>query len=249
MTYPAETVYEVQGLHRAGLTALQISQRTGVPRGTVRTWLAGRLPLASRPGGPPPCRICSGFHTRLADLEPPYAYLLGLYLGDGCIATHPRGVYKLRISCDAKYPGIMNSAVFAIHAVMPRVAINRVRTGNCVEIYSYSKSWVCVFPQHGPGKKHARPIKLAPWQRQIVAASPQLLLRGLIHSDGCRFMNTGRNWRQPRYAFYNLSADIRAIFCDACAMLELRWTTSGNTIYVSRKADVARLDQFIGPKR
>lgn len=30
----------------------------------------------------------------------------------------------------------------------------------------------------------------------------------------------------------------------------IHWTTSGErTIYVSRKDDVARLDQFIGPKR
>jgi hypothetical protein len=108
---------------------------------------------------------------------------------------------------------------------------------------------VCLFPQHGPGKKHARSIELAPWQRQIVGASPQLLLRGLIHSDGCRFINTGRNWSHARYAFYNLSADIRAIFCDACDLLDIHWTSSRNTIYVSRKADVARMDAFIGPKR
>jgi hypothetical protein len=30
----------------------------------------------------------------------------------------------------------------------------------------------------------------------------------------------------------------------------LHWTASGaHTIYVSRKADVARLDEFVGPKR
>jgi hypothetical protein len=30
----------------------------------------------------------------------------------------------------------------------------------------------------------------------------------------------------------------------------LHWTRSGSrTIYVSRKADVAKLDEFIGPKR
>ena len=250
MTYPAETVHEVRRLGRAGLTAFKISQRTGVPRATVRTWLAGRLPRAARSGEPPWCRACAGFHVPPAELEPPYVYLLGLYLGDGCIATHPRGVYRLRISCDAKYPHIMNAAVAAIHAVMPRVAINRFRTGNCVEIYSYSKSWVCLFPQHGPGKKHARSIELSPWQRRVVAASPQLLLRGLIHSDGCRFVNTGRgNWRHPRYAFYNLSGDIRAIFSDACDLLDIHWTKSRNVIYVSRKADVARMDAFIGPKR
>jgi hypothetical protein len=75
------------------------------------------------------------------------------------------------------------------------------------------------------------------------------LLRGLIHSDGCRFMNTGRGgWRHPRYAFSNRSAHIRGIFCMACQRLGLHWTRAPYTIYVSRKADVARLDEFVGPK-
>jgi hypothetical protein len=70
-------------------------------------------------------------------------------------------------------------------------------------------------------------------------------------------LNTGRaGWRHPRYAFANVSTDITSIFCSACDCLGLRWTaafpkseTAAVTIYVSRKADVARLDEFIGPKR
>ena len=77
---------------------------------------------------------------------------------------------------------------------------------------------------------------------------PDALLRGLIHSDGCRFINTGTNWRHPRYAFSNTSDDIRAIFCAACDRLGLRWTRAPRTVYVSRKDDVAVLDTFIGPK-
>lgn len=62
-------------------------------------------------------------------------------------------------------------------------------------------------------------------------------------------MNTGRgNWSCPRYSFSNRSEDIRGIFCHACDQLAVHWTRSGERIYVSRKADVARLDDFIGPK-
>ncbi len=75
------------------------------------------------------------------------------------------------------------------------------------------------------------------------------MLRGLIHSDGCRFQNTGRGWSHPRYSFANLSDDIKRIFCDTCELMGLHWTSSGEkTIYVSRKADVAVLDRFVGPK-
>jgi hypothetical protein len=128
---------------------------------------------------------------------------------------------------------------------------HRVSYGTWFETYSYSKSWPCLFPQHGPGKKRERPIKLAAWQERLVHKRPGRRLRGLLHSDGCRFQNTGRcDWSHPRYAFTNTSRDIREIFCAACDLLGLRWTASANrTIYVSRKDDVALLELFAGPKR
>lgn len=118
-----------------------------------------------------------------------------------------------------------------------------------VELGSYSKSWPCLFPQHGPGKKHERTIELVDWQLTLVRRWPGLLLRGLIHSDGCRFINTGRGgWRWPRYVFSNVSEDILAIFCFGCELLGLHYTVAPRTVYVSRKADVAILDSHIGPK-
>ncbi len=176
-------------------------------------------------------------------------YLLGLYLGDGYLAAHPRGVYKLRLTLDAAYPCIIFEAAAAMNHVLPMSKVNtRLRPSGDVEVYSYSKSWPCFFPQHGPGKKHLRGIALADWQEQLVQRAPHLLLRGLIHSDGCRFLNTGRGWCHPRYSFSNRSSDIRRIFTDTCSLMDLHWTTSGYTVYVSRKADVRTLDRLIGPK-
>jgi hypothetical protein len=120
-----------------------------------------------------------------------------------------------------------------------------------VEVNAYWKCWPCLFPQHGTGPKHDRPITLTVWQQRVVDRWPEQLLRGLVHSDGCRFRNTGRNnWSWPRYSFVNVSDDIRRIFCDACDLLGLRYTLAkGTTVYVSRKPDVAKLDTFIGPKQ
>lgn len=143
--------------------------------------------------------------------------------------------------------------------VIPRSKVLRLKqtssfspgsTPSHVEVSSFSKSWPCLIPQHGHRKKHDRPIVLREWQRELVAQWPEQLLRGLIHSDGCRFLNTGRgNWCCPRYAFSNKSDDIRSIFCDACDRFGVHWTRGGEkNTYVSRKADVARLDDFIGPK-
>jgi hypothetical protein len=229
------------------LGARRIARELVIPLSTARDWAAGRLPRSHHPDR---CPTCGHPIHDFASLPDTYAYLLGLYLGDGCISAHPRGVFRLRIVLDVAYPEIIDEAAAAIEDVIGMPAGRWVEPNNCVQVYGYSKSWPCLFPQHGPGKKHLRAIELRDWQVELVKSAPELFLRGLIQSDGCRFENTGRDgWRANRYAFYNLSDDIIALFCWACELLGLRWTESKNTIYVSRKADVARMDAFIGPKR
>jgi hypothetical protein len=143
----------------------------------------------------------------------------------------------------------MDECAAAIREVTPSSRVGRVSHRTWIVVYSYSKCWPCYFPQHVPGTKHERTIELVDWQSTLVRRDPQLLLRGLIYSDGCRFTNTGTNWTCPRYSFSNRSDDIRRIFCEACDLLNLRYTHAPRTVYVSRKSDVEFLDRVIGPKR
>jgi hypothetical protein len=86
-------------------------------------------------------------------------------------------------------------------------------------------------PQHGPGKKHERPITLEQWQQQIVDAHPGPFLRGLIHSDGCRITNWAtrrvggemKRYEYPRYFFSNKSLDILALCCAALDRLGIAY--------------------------
>lgn len=143
----------------------------------------------------------------------------------------------------------------AIETVAPGIAGSlRRRDERAVVVYNHWKHWVCLIPQHGPGRKHTRPIVLADWQRRIVAAHVEPFLRGLIHSDGTRIIATERKGRYvrraPRYAFRNRSEDILQLFCAACEIAGVRFTRASPTqIAVYRKDSVAILDGFIGPKR
>ena len=185
-----------------------------------------------------------------------YVYLLGIYLGDGTISAMPKGVMRLRIFQDARYPRIVDEIANAIEAITSRRA-GLIDRSTWFEIYSDWKHWACAIPQHGAGLKHRRSIVLADWQEQLVARYPMSMVRGLIHSDGCRSINRVRRptrngvkeYRYPRYFFTNASADIRALFVAACGLagIESRRMTEWD-VSVARRASVALMDLGIGPK-
>ena len=125
-------------LRASGLSASAISDRLSIPRRTVSDWVEGRLPRP-RGRGDSDCTACGARHD-FEQLPLSYVYLLGLYLGDGYIAPHRRGVYKLRLTLDAAYPKIVSEAAAAMSHVLPSKVNTRLRPSGDIEVYSYSKS-------------------------------------------------------------------------------------------------------------
>ncbi len=187
-----------------------------------------------------------------------YAYLLGLYLGDGYIVRNKR-IYFLRIFLDARYRNIIDRCYEAIQTILPRnrAHILNSKQGNFVEVVGFYKFWPVLFPQHGAGRKHERQIKLEDWQQRIVETYPLEFFRGLYHSDGSRFSNIVNGKDYPRYQFTNLSEDIRRLFCETSDRLGLHWTMKQRRslprdyamdVFISKGKDVEFLDSVIGPK-
>jgi hypothetical protein len=188
-----------------------------------------------------------------------YAYLLGMYLGDGWVGRSSRST-RLIVSLDARCPEIIQEVVTAAQLAGrgSQVKVRPKKDDACFIGSSYGPHWLDAFPQAGPVRKHQRPIVLADWQREIVDRHPRQFLRALIHSDGCRTVNrfktklpSGRvaEYEYPRYFFSNHSADIRGLFCEYCERIGVRWTQSNHrNISVSHRRSVAILDGFIGPK-
>jgi hypothetical protein len=191
-----------------------------------------------------------------------YAYVLGLYLGDGCLYEASPRCTVLQIRLDRAHPQIISEAADAVAGLLPPASTVHVyedRQCFSARVQASYQHWREVLPQHGHGRKHTRPIVLRPWQDVVLQRAPQAFLRGLIHSDGCRTVNrfktklpSGRTaeYAYPRYFFSNRSADIRGLFCDYCDHLGIRWTQSNpRNISVSHRDSVALLDSFVGPKR
>ncbi|MER6559911.1 helix-turn-helix domain-containing protein [Streptomyces sp. NPDC001027] len=246
-------------LLRNGTRNADVARQLNIPLGTISYWKhMDRAKRGECPGRtPPPCPRCE---SELA--FPHYAYLLGLYLGDGhIIQNRAMRVPSLSISCADAHPGLMDECEEAMRTVFPENSVCRVRRQGCHEVKLYSRHLWCLFPQHGPGKKHERPIVLEPWQQAIVDEHPWEFIRGLIHSDGCRITNwttrvvagERKRYEYPRYFFTNVSDDIRRLFTDTLEKLGIEWThctRNGNpyNISVAKKAHVALLDAHVGPK-
>lgn len=246
MTRSVDEFETVRALITAGLNDCAIARQTGIPRPTVRDWRCKPPHSLTNPGAASPCGVLHNFGSLP---QAPYAYLLGMYLGDGCISRGGRA-WRLRIACDTKYPTIVERCCHAIDAMMPRQRAALVkRKENCVEVCQYSKHWPCLLPQHGPGRKHLRKIALEPWQQEIVDRETEEFVTGLIHSDGCRVVANDRGVLSVRYHFSNRSEDIIGLFTAALDRLGITWRRSDRyTVSVYRKAATARLDEFIGPK-
>ena len=253
MTRPPEEVARVLALAAQGVASSGISRRTGIPRSTVSQWVNGHLPAPSRR-----CFLCGASKGPFPNwVDHAYAYLLGIYLGDGCLlSTHRAGVCRLNITLDDRYPCIIEEVTTAVSLVMPRnsARVTHHPVHRHVWVNSYSKHWTCLFPQHGPGKKHERRIALRQWQREICDRYPWPFLRGLVHSDGCRFTNAirhpKRTYEYPRYAFSNRSDDIRGLFREYCEKVGVEWRRmTWCEDSVARRDSVALMDRHIGPKR
>ncbi|MDH6127140.1 hypothetical protein [Kitasatospora sp. GP82] len=104
-------------------------------------------------------------------------------------------------------------------------------------------------------------IVLTSWRQRIVDAHPWELLRGLIHSDGCRITNWAtravggvlKRYEYPRYFFTDTSTDIVRILTGALEAVGVEWKAVNRpsgavNVSIARRASVALMDAHIGPK-
>lgn len=241
MARPLQERLEVIRLRRAGHSGKGIARLSGIPRSTVRDWIRDSAGVAQTAEAADLKSAQWGFESLHQHQHPAYVYLLGLYLGDGCI-SRMRRTYVLRIFLNESQPHVIAEAAGAISELVPRrVGLGRI--GRCVIVRTYWGNWPAMLPQHGRGRKHLRRIVLEPWQEKLVASHPGQFLRGFIHSDGCRHRRVVRGKNYPAYGFSNRSTDILNLFAWTCRLLGIRHTRpSPIAISIARRHDVARLD-------
>lgn len=234
-------------LIRLGLNDCAVSRRLGIPRSTVRDW---RRPTYVRKTATMVCPRCwrqvlRPFHFADAD----YAELFGLYLGDGHIVRTGRAD-RFRLFLDARYPTIVTDARELLERCFPdrRVGMFSAHGGTMKILSLYCTHLRCIFPQHGPGRKHERRIALESWQRDILARQPWPFLRGCIRSDGCVFYNRTGRYSYLSYDFKNYSADILDLFTGACDLVGVEYRRYQRHVRIYRRPSVALMQRHVGIK-
>ena len=240
-----ETKNEALRLAGLGLNDCEIARRLEVPRTTVRDWRKPRYVPRDRPA----CPLC-GERSRPVVLERSRtpscsASTWGTGTSRTCLERSGYGS-----SSDTRYPAIVDDAARLIQTLLPANRVRRMlaEQGRMAVVWSYSSHLSCLFPQHGDGKKHERAIVLEPWQRDLVAAAPWALLRGLIRSDGCVFVNRTGRYEYLSYEFANRSADILDLCEQTCRSVGLRPRRYARAIRLYRREDVALLVDHEGVK-
>lgn len=264
--HPPHVRAKALALVEEGLNDCEISRRLSIPRRTILDW---RRPtyVAREPAIPrETCPRCWRAAKPMRFTPKDYAELLGIYLGDGSISEGPRS-QRLRIYLDAKYPRMNEDIQDLLQRCFPNNRVGTTapspsswsgRSDSWLVLSVYSTHLACLFPQHGVGLKHQREIKLEPWQTSIAEAAPWALIRGLIRTDGCHFINRTdihrpEPYEYPSYDFSNMSKDIVDLFVEACDRVGVftRVTGGGNrrwSVRINRRESVAKMLEHVGLK-
>lgn len=116
-----EEYKKILELWERGFPKKRIAIITSIPRATVRDCIEryGDIEGLEREREYALIRITEAENAENNEVHKTYAYLLGLYVGDGSIVKMRR-VYRLRVSLDAKYLNIIECCVQALKNAFPR---------------------------------------------------------------------------------------------------------------------------------
>ncbi len=259
---PREVYREILQLWIEGLDATEIARQTAAPHKIITYCIAKFETEPPREMSRLEIILKRPMSEKYIPIYEAYAYLFGLYLGDGNIVK-ARRVYRLRVTLDAKYPNIIEECVKAEQTLFPENQIGIVESFykdrlSYVNVSLYHRDLPHFFPQHGVGDKHSRKIELKAWQQKIVDAYPLEFFRGLYHSDGSRSSNHRQRQRLPALRILQ-HLDSTSLKFSAPPVTESASIGRAKIfqvpnhhvrydVMIAKRKDVAYLDSVIGPK-
>lgn len=141
------------------------------------------------------------------------AYIVGVALGDGNLSNPNGRAVRLRITCDLKYPNLIETIKQNLRIISPINKVGVVSKKNCnaIDIYCYSNQWPEVLGWK-VGDKAKQNVRVPAWIREEQKYSIACL-RGLIQTDGSIYIDR-------KYKMVNYVCCINSLAQDAVDMIE-----------------------------
>lgn len=98
------------------------------------------------------------------------AYLVGVALGDGNLSLVNKRSVRLRISCDLKYPFLIEKIKSRLQILLPnnKVSEYKKKDSESIDISSYSKEWESILGwKANKGSKFQQQVSIPPWIKKM----------------------------------------------------------------------------------
>jgi hypothetical protein len=164
----------------------------------------------SRVGSSPTSGTMSYYRTtRLYPDNNLKAYITGLSIGDGNLSV-VRKTVRLRISCDNKYPNLIQNIVTSLQTLLPDNKVSKTkRKANCTDVCIYSNHFEKLLGWEAKGgSKDLQKVSIPNW----INTKPEYrinCLRGLIETDGAIYLDRGYRMVIFSTIIPSLATDVR----------------------------------------
>ncbi len=139
------------------------------------------------------------------------AYVIGLALGDGNLSNPNNRAVRLRITCDKKYPLLIDRICDSLAKLLPENKISYFDKGNCIDISAYSKHFEKLLGWKAKGGlKFIQKFSIPKWIKQNSSFAIECL-RGLLETDGSIYMDRGYRMANFVTIIPSLSRDVSEI--------------------------------------
>ncbi len=143
------------------------------------------------------------------------AYIIGIALGDGNLSNPSGRGVRLRISCDTKYPKLIQKIKNSLRLLLPNNSVSVYKKKvSCVDISCYSNYWPLLLGWKLLGSKYRQSVNVPDWIKKSKKYSVYCL-RGLIETDGSIYLDRG----YKMVMFVSIISDLAQSFADMASNL------------------------------
>jgi len=150
----------------------------------------------------------------MKDFNNNLAYVIGVAIGDGNLSNPNGRAVRLRVSCDNKYPKIIERIKKAIQQLLPTNKVSTVDTKrNCTDVSCYSNKLEDFLGWKAKnGSKYRQRVSVPAWIR-VERKYTISCLRGLFETDGSIYKDRG-------YIMSGFVTIIPELACDVIQMIK-----------------------------